>query len=499
MRTQQTTLMDLGNEKTLRCDVDYIKYHQTHVAHYDTFNDLFSIISGEGYQEDELIGDFEYCEIGHCDKNGEISPVTLNFDRRALEDESYYVKIEKGDVLSVELEDILIAKVRPNLKKTIRITQDKLGVYYTTAFIRLKAKEMPDLLYYCLRTIFYEDLMAIARQGKGYPTINEKDLVTLRFNGSVINQLRVKYADISLLIKDVETRIHTAQETIQSSQSIIDSVFQREFGFDYDTFEMLKSQKHYSTQLSMFSNNPDLRFSAKYHRPAGEFVMKQLTEITDSKIKHLITEPIVLGASVSPKDYDEAGEYAYISMATIKCWSFDAEAASTVSNSYSAQKPTKTVQKHDIILARSGEGTIGKVAMITDQNLQGIFADFTMRIRLNEKRYHPTFAYYFMRSRYFQYLVEVYKKGLGNNTNIFPIVIQEFPIPDTSLKNQQRIVDEIQTEIKKQEEIQAEIAKLRAQIEEIIIQSITETDCALGFTMGRKDRRASDDDGGCTP
>lgn len=204
MLTQKTTLINIGNEKTLRYDVDYIKYHQAHVVNYYAFNDLFSIISGEGYKEDELIGDFDYCEIGNSDKNGDISPVTLNFDRRTLEDESYYAKIEKGDITSVELDDILIAKVRPNLKKYIRITQDKLGVYYTTAFIRLKAKEMPDLLYYCLRTIFYEDLMAIARQGKGYPTINEKDLVALRFNGSVINKLRLKYTDISLLIKDVE-------------------------------------------------------------------------------------------------------------------------------------------------------------------------------------------------------------------------------------------------------------------------------------------------------
>lgn len=474
MLTQKTTLINIGNEKTLRYDVDYIKYHQAHVVNYYAFNDLFSIISCEGYKEDELIGDFDYCEIGNSDKNGDISPVTLNFDRRTLEDESYYAKIEKGDITSVELDDILIAKVRPNLKKYIRITQDKLGVYYTTAFIRLKAKEMPDLLYYCLRTIFYEDLMAIARQGKGYPTINEKDLVALRFNGSVINKLRLKYTDISLLIKDVEKRIQTAQAKIQSSQSIIDSVFQREFGFDYDKFEELKSYKHYSTQLSMFSNNPDLRFSAKYHRPAGEFVMKQLTGITDKKIKHFITEPIVLGASVSPKDYDEFGEYSYISMATIKSWSFDAEAASTVSNSYSAQKPAKTVQKNDIILARSGEGTIGKVAIITDEDLKGIFADFTMRIRLNENSYNPTFAYYFMRNCYFQYLIEIYKKGLGNNTNIFPIVIQEFPIPDISLKDQQRIVDEIQDEIKKQDDIKAEIAELRAQIDDIIIKSITE-------------------------
>ena len=108
--------------------------------------------------------------------------------------------------------------------------------------------------------------------------------------------------------------------------------------------------------------------------------------------------------------------------------------------------------------------------MIDDDEVQGVFADFTMRIRL--KNYNPEFAYYYFRTSYFQYLIEVYKKGLGNNTNIFPIVIQEFPLIDISLEEQQRIVDEIHTEIAKQDAIKAEIADLRAQIDKIIEDTI---------------------------
>ena len=473
MLIQKTTLKDIGAEKTLRYDVDYIKFHQTHTKDYYTFNDLFSISSDCNIDGNTLSGDFKYCEIGNSDKNGDIEPVCLNFSIRNLEYENYYTKIEKGDIARANLNDILIAKVRPNLKKYIRITQDKKDVYFTTAFIRLKAKEMPDLLYYSLRSIFYEDLMAIARQGKGYPTINEKDLVTLRFDSLVIDSLRTNYLAISALINDVESKITYKKSTIKSAQKIIDSVFQREFGFDYDKFEELKAHRQYTSSQALFSNNPDLRFSAKFHRPAGSFVMKELTRISDKKIKHFISEPIVLGASVSPKDYDEAGEYYYISMATIKTWEFDESAAFTVSDTYSADKIAKSVLKNDILLARSGEGTIGKVAIITTEDVNGIFADFTMRIRLDSKRYNSTFAYYYMRSRYFQYLIEVYKKGLGNNTNIFPIVIQEFPIPDISLPEQQRIVDEIQAEINQQKKIQKEIADLRNQIDEIILQSIS--------------------------
>lgn len=122
----------------------------------------------------------------------------------------------------------------------------------------------------------------------------------------------------------------------------------------------------------------------------------------------------------------------------------------------------------------SGEGTIGKVALIDDDKLQGVFADFTMRIRL--KDYNPEFAYYYFRTTYFQYLIEIYKKGLGNNTNIFPVVVREFPMLDISLKEQQRIVDEIHSEISKQDEIKSQISNLRSKIDEIMENVITNAD-----------------------
>lgn len=110
--------------------------------------------------------------------------------------------------------------------------------------------------------------------------------------------------------------------------------------------------------------------------------------------------------------------------------------------------------------------------MIDDDELQGVFADFTMRIRL--KDYNPEFAYYYFRTTYIQYLIEIYKKGLGNNTNIFPIVVREFPMLDISLEEQQRIVDKIHAEIAKQDEIKKQIESLRGQIDVMIQDVLTQ-------------------------
>ena len=199
--------------------------------------------------------------------------------------------------------------------------------------------------------------------------------------------------------------------------------------------------------------------------------MAELKKTTAKKIKHFLSEPIILGASVSPNDYDDGGNYRYISMATIKNWKFDFDSANAVSEAYSEAKSAKTVKKNDIILARSGEGTIGKVALIQEDNLKGIFADFTMRIRL--KDYNPEFAYYYFRTTYFQYLIEVYKKGLGNNTNIFPIVVREFPLIDIPITEQNRIVAEIHAEIEHQKKVKSTISSMQQQIDKMVEVSIS--------------------------
>ena len=47
-------------------------------------------------------------------------------------------------------------------------------------------------MYYCMRTLFFENLIAISRQGKGYPTLNETDLLSMKFDASIIDLLLKK-------------------------------------------------------------------------------------------------------------------------------------------------------------------------------------------------------------------------------------------------------------------------------------------------------------------
>jgi len=191
---------------------------------------------------------------------------------------------------------------------------------------------------------------------------------------------------------------------------------------------------------------------------------------TTKRLKDFVSEPIVLGKSVSPKQYEEDTGCYYMSMATIKSWYFDPIEAKNVSIAYENDNLHKKVAFNDIIIARSGEGSIGKVALIDNPDTNAVFADFTMRVRL--ENYNCTFAYYYLRSMFFQHLVEHNKKGLGNNTNIFPSQIGEFPMLNLSLEEQSKIVKKIKSRIEDQQKYTKQIEEKRAEIEKIILDSI---------------------------
>ena len=252
--------------------------------------------------------------------------------------------------------------------------------------------------------------------------------------------------------------------------NIINQVFGEALDFNWEQFERKKQEKIYQSSILEFANNVDCRIGIRFHNKAGQYVQTFLEKLTNHRIKDFISEPIVLGKSVSPKDYDKDGEYFYIAMSNIKTWAFDPEDCKKVSEEYSSSNFNKTVKKGDILLSRSGEGTIGKVALIEDEQINGIFSDFTQRIRLTG--FDPLCAYYYFRSDFFQYLVYTHKKGLGNNTNIFPSQIKEFPMPNWNETKQAEIVETIKVQLDQQREIDRQIEEKKQAINKIIDEAI---------------------------
>lgn len=428
-------------------------------------SEYFEIISGFAFSSKDYTDDgISVCRIGDISKYNELLiEEMLKLPEEYADDYSKYC-IQNNDLLIGLTGDGKFFKTCyvENLEVPILLNQ-RVGIIRVKQNIKDISAKFVSLLFNSDKV---QNQIRIVAMGKTQKNVSPFDILNVKIPKLSIEQ----QSELLQLIQPIETEISNLKNSKLKPLDIINKVFGESLTFDWDTFEKLKKQKTYSSNLNEFANNIDCRMGLRFHNLAGKYLLSFLVSKTTKKVKDFIVEPIVLGKSVSPSDYDEDGEFFYIAMSNIKKYTFDPEDCKKVSEDYSKSNLKKTVKKGDILLARSGEGTIGKVALIDDEDLNAIFADFTQRIRLTN--YNTLFAYYYFRSEFFQYLVYTHKKGLGNNTNIFPSQIQEFPIPDWDDIKQTEIVAKIKTQIDAQNIIDIQIEQKLQQINDIIESAI---------------------------
>jgi restriction endonuclease S subunit len=159
-------------------------------------------------------------------------------------------------------------------------------------------------------------------------------------------------------------------------------------------------------------------------------------------------------------------------MVALKRWSFEVDGLAEVSDDYYDQHTLKHVEPDDILMARSGEGTIGKVALVPE-GVSGVCADFVIRMRPNRSEIRPGFLRYCLTSSFYQHVIYGEKKGLGNNTNIFPNQLHEFPLISVSLEDQERICRELDAALLASEQALAAAKTLRSDIQDILENALT--------------------------
>lgn len=465
LKTFAISVADLSKDYYLRNDE---KFHSfLFLSDWNLFNSkskklitLKDILSDDcalfDYQEDE---EYKGIPTGqtYLDEDGEIK------DFQLVTSDNHPGRLK----YRITNDNILISSLRLAKSPALFFENEDLSEYvFSNGFYIFKVRESwnKKFVLYLLRTKKLKNILDNhIYRGIGISAYKKEDLLKIRIPLISKN----KQDQFVNQIEPIETKIKELKTRIKPPLEVINEVFAREFGFDLKQFEILKKIKNYYLDIAIAAKNKDIRNSVSFHQESAQFVMKELKKITKSKIKHFIAEPIVLGASISPSDFDENGEYYYVSMATVKNFRLELDDTQLVSSEYARLNMNKSINKFDIIMTRSGVA-IGKFALI-EEDCEGIFADFTMRIKL--KNYNPYFAYYYFRSEYFQHLIHSNKKGLQNK-NIFPGQIQEFPMIDIPLKAQQKIVDEIKAELDKQEEIKKKIRIERDRIDEIIIKAI---------------------------
>ena len=327
-------------------------------------------------------------------------------------------------------------------------------------------KLLPKFVQYYFNSTLMLRYFNVFGVGKTQKNIAQPEILAIPIPNLAIST----QAEILKKIQPIEIEITKLKQQIKPQTEVMNMLFVEALAFDIEQFNQLKNKKLFSLSLEDFASETDTRFGCRFHNKAGQFVEDFLKSKTNKRIKDFISEPIVLGSSVSPNQYEEEGHYFYVAMSNIKNWQFEEEDCKRVGDDFYKQNIKKTIQVNDILMARSGEGTIGKVAIIEDEEAEGVFADFTMRIRLTG--INPLFAYYYFRTEIFQHLVYTHKKGLGNNTNIFPSQVKNFSVPDFSSEQQEEIVSKIKKELNKQKDIEVQILEKQAIISKIIEDAI---------------------------
>lgn len=477
---------DLSKEKSLRFDVDFISFNIIKKDKTVFFKELFEI---ENFEKNERINflkeirdnDFFYCEIGNVTKQGDVEPIKLNFLERNEFVENYFKKIEKGDIQKPKKGNILLAKVRPNLKKFILIDDENKNFFYTTAFIILKPKKLNKILYYSLRTIFYKNLISISRQGKGYPTLKEEDLFYLKFNKNFIQKLEQKKIEIISQIEPIEKKIKELKKQMKQPHEIINKVFARKFGFDENLYKEFgkgmtagtqicedKKLRFFEVEFKDFSMSKILRFSTRFHNTPTKKLMHIIDKIKTLKVKDIIDS---FEKGVQP-DYDSNGKIPVIKITNLKNGYIDFNETENVKIEYFKKLDNKKkLKENDVILCATGKISIGKIDIFKEK-IKAITTIDNYILRINLNKYNPLFFTYFFRSILGVYQIERDYTGTTNQIHLYWNEISDFLIPDIPLKEQERIVNEIKKELDKQEEMKKEIENLRNKIDKIIENAI---------------------------
>ena len=261
---------------------------------------------------------------------------------------------------------------------------------------------------------------------------------------------------------------------------VINKVFAREIGFDenlYNEFgkgmtagtQVAKDRilRTFETDFSELPRSDILRFSTRYHNTPTKKLMEFLDNIKTLEVKDVVEST---EKGVQPK-YNTDGEISVVKIANLKNRFIDfSETEKITQSDFDKLDAQKKLRLNDIIICATGKVSLGKIDFY-DYEDEAITSVDNYILRLN-KNYNPLFFTYFLRSILGYFQIERDFTGATNQIHLYWDQISNFQIPDISLKNQQKIVDEIKTELDAQEQMNRKIEAERNKVDEIIEKAI---------------------------
>lgn len=438
LRVQKKKLSDFRSEESLRYDYKYISSFETSSKDFYSYRELFDFVP---YQSIDIstLKNFKYAEIGNVNKLGEIEPVELSFDEREEESESLFKKIEKGDIIKPIEGDILLSKIRPYLNKNILIGQEE--IYFTKAFIQIRPKINSELLHIAVRTKFINLLNTVSRQGKGYPTLKEEDIKSIRFPKYYVDALLNNQSELLEKISPIKKSINTLKQSKHRTLDILNAVFSEHFNIDLLAIHSLDKTNILPVSFSSIGvYNPALRSSLRWNK------MQLIQSIIYSDIYCIQTLGHFIKSTKngwSPISV-EGGEgipvlgqenYSLDGILRIEPSKFTEETRNNIEDFY--------IKKGDFFVSRGNTVDLVALASIVNDEIEEniIFPDLYIRVELDETYINNEYLSYIFNSfigrLYFKYVAK------GKNQTMVKVSSTEllnFRLPIPEFEEQTKIV-----------------------------------------------------------
>jgi type I restriction enzyme S subunit len=454
------------------------------------------ILPTTNYKYDKISNYLAVCESGRRpkggisnDDDGEAISVggeqinvdgSIDFSKIPYVSHEFYRNAKKGKVENL---DILICKDGALTGKTCLINFDDLPkkevmVNEHVYVLRGNNEINQKFLFYLTRSdLFQHQIKDLAYRKKAQPGLNSDHFKKVKIPAipkAIQDQIVAKIEPIEQKIKDLKNQIKKPQE-------VINKVFAREFGFDYNLYNEFGKGMTAGTQIANdktlqvfdidfagLARSGILRFSTRYHNPPTRKLMDVLDGIGTVKVKDIAGS---YEKGVQP-NYNPDGEISIVKITNLKNGFIDLRESEKITNEeFKKLKVEKRLRKNDIVICATGKVSLGKIDLF-DLEEEAITSVDNYIIRLG-KNYNCLFFVYFFRSILGYFQIERDYTGATNQIHLYWDQISNFLIPNLPLTHQQKIVDEIKLELDKQEQIKKQIEAERQKIDVIIEQSIS--------------------------
>lgn len=468
MRIQRCDLKTISHHQFLRDDCKYWRtVGDINFKNWVYLKEVFDVIKGSVQTENYVdeVTRIPYVRIGDISYKYGIS--TENIIYLDAESNVANEKILRNN-------DIVLATIGATVGKVGVAVQVAGGTFSNNTVVLRPKQDALNVQFYekMLQTDFFISYILGVVSQKAQPNLQEYDLKHIKI--PVISSTVANCAVQKITLIDEEiAKLRSQERTIED---ITNSVFAKYFNLNLRTFLTIEECKILNIDSAVLSNrNSTLRFSYRWHK--GQEIQSYLVSTVDC-CKPLGKYLCNTQNGWSPECYDFPSDYQVLGIDSITREGKISFENVKYSDADKNNFDDYIVNDGDFFVSRGNTTdlvALASIAEVDDDDPVTIFPDLMIRLTLSDqinKRYLAYAINSFIGRLYFKYVT----KGKNQTmVKVSPKELEEFMLPVPSLEIQREIVEKINAEIEKQRKIEVQIADLRAQIDNLIENTIQQS------------------------